>query len=71
MSDESHFSAPARTETEIAAELTVLTKQQSEARESRIFIGWNTAETAAYKSRTKQIRFLQNLLFEFSYRQAG
>jgi hypothetical protein len=71
MSDESRFSVPSRTEAEIAAELTLLTKQQSEARDTRIFIGWNIAETAAYESRTERIGFLRNQLLEFSCRRAS
>jgi hypothetical protein len=69
MSDESHSSVPSPTQTEITAEIALLTKQQSDAREKRIFIGLNVAEMAAYESRTEQIGFLRNQLLEFLYRQ--
>jgi hypothetical protein len=54
-------------ETEIAAELTLLSKQQSEAREKRVFLGWSTKETTAYEGRVERITFLRNQLLEFSH----
>jgi hypothetical protein len=50
--------------TEITAEIALLSRQQSDARDKRIYIGWSTAETAAYDARGGRITFLRRDLLK-------
>jgi hypothetical protein len=52
---------------EIAAEITLLSRQQSDAQDKRIFVRLSTTELAAYEGRVERIAFLRNQLLEFSH----